>query len=64
MSFCRFLQQCLSERVDPALGIQLLRSHLLGFSNNEKKIAKLQDRSSNSYTAAEEGEGEGYTEIK
>jgi succinate dehydrogenase / fumarate reductase iron-sulfur subunit len=67
ISRCHFAGSCSSvcpKGVDPALGIQLLRSHLLGFSNSEKKIAKLQDRSSNSYTAAEEGEGEGYTEIK
>ena len=65
ISRCHFAGSCSNvcpKGVDPALGIQLLRSHLLGFSNSEKKIAKLQDRSSNSYTAAEEGEGEGYTE--
>src|SRR5574339_190368 len=36
--------------VDPALGIQLLRNHLLGFSKNEKKISSLQDRSSKDKT--------------
>ena len=63
ISRCHFAGSCSNvcpKGVDPALGIQLLRSHLLGFSNSEKKIAKLQDRSSNSYTA--EGEVEGYTE--
>jgi hypothetical protein len=29
--------------VDPALGIQLMRGHLLGFSKNEKKVAQLKD---------------------
>ena len=60
ISRCHFAGSCSNvcpKGVDPALGIQLLRSHLLGFSNSEKKIAKLQDRSSNSYTA-EEGEGD------
>jgi len=32
--------------VDPALGIQLLRGHLMGFSRNEKKIAELRDPAS------------------
>ena len=53
ISRCHFAGSCSNvcpKGVDPALGIQLLRSHLLGFSNSEKKIAKLQDRSSNSYT--------------
>jgi succinate dehydrogenase / fumarate reductase iron-sulfur subunit len=61
ISRCHFAGSCSNvcpKGVDPALGIQLLRSHLLGFSNSEKKIAKLQDRSSNSYTSEEEGEGE------
>ncbi len=56
ISRCHFAGSCSNvcpKGVDPALGIQLLRSHLLGFSNSEKKIAKLQDRSSNSYTAQE-----------
>ena len=60
ISRCHFAGSCSNvcpKGVDPALGIQLLRSHLLGFSNSEKKIAKLQDRSSNPYTA-EEGEGD------
>jgi succinate dehydrogenase / fumarate reductase iron-sulfur subunit len=45
---CHFAGSCSNvcpKGVDPALGIQLLRGHLLGLSNNEKKIAKLQDRS-------------------
>jgi succinate dehydrogenase / fumarate reductase iron-sulfur subunit len=45
---CHFAGSCSNvcpKGVDPALGIQLLRSHLLGLSNNEKKIAKIQDRS-------------------
>ena len=61
ISRCHFAGSCshvCPKGVDPALGIQLLRSHLLGFSNSEKKIAKLQDRSSTSYTSEEEGEGE------
>jgi succinate dehydrogenase / fumarate reductase, iron-sulfur subunit len=56
---CHFAGSCSNvcpKGVDPALGIQLLRSHLLGFSNNEKKIAKLQDRSSNSYIDEEKEE--------
>jgi succinate dehydrogenase / fumarate reductase, iron-sulfur subunit len=59
ISRCHFAGSCSNvcpKGVDPALGIQLLRSHLMGFSNSEKKIAKLQDRSLNSYTS--EGEGE------
>ena len=62
ISRCHFAGSCshvCPKGVDPALGIQLLRSHLLGFSNSEKKIAKLQDRSSNSYSSEEEQEGEG-----
>lgn len=56
---CHFAGSCshvCPKGVDPALGIQLLRSHLLGLSNSEKKLAKLQDRSTNSYR---EGEVEG-----
>lgn len=56
---CHFAGSCshvCPKGVDPALGIQLLRSHLLGLSNSEKKLAKLHDRSTNSYR---EGEGEG-----
>jgi hypothetical protein len=30
--------------VDPALGIQLLRGHLMNFSKNEKKVAELRAR--------------------
>ncbi len=44
---CHFAGSCSNvcpKGVDPALGIQLLRGHLLGLSNNEKKIAKLQER--------------------
>ena len=58
---CHFAGSCSNvcpKGVDPALGIQLLRSHLLGFSNSEKKIAKLQDRSSSSYIEEEEEEEE------
>jgi succinate dehydrogenase / fumarate reductase iron-sulfur subunit len=56
---CHFAGSCshvCPKGVDPALGIQLLRSHLLGLSNSEKKIAKLQDRSTNSYREGEEAE--------
>jgi succinate dehydrogenase / fumarate reductase iron-sulfur subunit len=45
---CHFAGSCSSvcpKGVDPALGIQLLRGHLLGFSKNEKKVAELHDRS-------------------
>jgi succinate dehydrogenase / fumarate reductase iron-sulfur subunit len=59
---CHFAGSCshvCPKGVDPALGIQLLRSHLLGLSNSEKKLAKLQDRSTNSYREGGEGEGEG-----
>ena len=48
---CHFAGSCSSvcpKGVDPALGIQLLRGHLLSFSKNEKKIAQLQDRSKDS----------------
>ena len=48
---CHFAGSCSSvcpKGVDPALGIQLLRGHLLSFSKSEKKIAQLQDRSKNS----------------
>jgi len=48
---CHFAGSCSNvcpKGVDPALGIQLLRSHLLGISDNEKKIAKLKDRSTDS----------------
>jgi succinate dehydrogenase / fumarate reductase iron-sulfur subunit len=46
---CHFAGSCSAvcpKGVDPALGIQLLRRHLMGFSKNEKKIAKLENRSS------------------
>jgi succinate dehydrogenase / fumarate reductase iron-sulfur subunit len=45
---CHFAGSCSTvcpKGVDPALGIQLLRGHLLGFSKNEKKVAELKDRS-------------------
>lgn len=44
---CHFAGSCshvCPKGVDPALGIQLLRSHLLGFNKNEKKIAKLREK--------------------
>lgn len=44
---CHFAGSCSSvcpKGVDPALGIQLLRGHLLGFLKNEKKVAELQER--------------------
>jgi succinate dehydrogenase / fumarate reductase iron-sulfur subunit len=44
---CHFAGSCSSvcpKGVDPALGIQLLRGHLLGFASNEKKIADKQER--------------------
>jgi succinate dehydrogenase / fumarate reductase iron-sulfur subunit len=44
---CHFAGSCSSvcpKGVDPALGIQLLRGHLLGFSKNEKKVADLKER--------------------
>jgi succinate dehydrogenase / fumarate reductase iron-sulfur subunit len=44
---CHFAGSCSSvcpKGVDPALGIQLLRGHLLGFSKNEKKVAKLREK--------------------
>jgi succinate dehydrogenase / fumarate reductase iron-sulfur subunit len=44
---CHFAGSCSSvcpKGVDPALGIQLLRGHLLGYSKNEKKIAEQRDR--------------------
>src|SRR5919199_1701028 len=44
---CHFAGSCsvvCPKGVDPALGIQLLRGHLMGFSKNEKKIAELQNR--------------------
>jgi succinate dehydrogenase iron-sulfur subunit len=50
---CHFAGSCsvvCPKGVDPALGIQLLRNHLLGFSKNEKKISSLQDRSSKDKT--------------
>ncbi|MGH9993626.1 MAG: succinate dehydrogenase/fumarate reductase iron-sulfur subunit [Nitrososphaeraceae archaeon] len=44
---CHFAGSCsvvCPKGVDPALGIQLLRGHLLGFSKNEKKIAESRNR--------------------
>ena len=44
---CHFAGSCSAvcpKGVDPALGIQLLRGHLMGFSKNDKKIAKLYDQ--------------------
>jgi succinate dehydrogenase / fumarate reductase iron-sulfur subunit len=43
---CHFAGSCSSvcpKGVDPALGIQLLRGYLLGFSKNEKNVAKLRE---------------------
>jgi succinate dehydrogenase iron-sulfur subunit len=47
---CHFAGSCSTvcpKGVDPALGIQLLKGHLMGFSKNENKIAKLRDPTSN-----------------
>ncbi|HEX2106515.1 MAG TPA: succinate dehydrogenase iron-sulfur subunit [Nitrososphaera sp.] len=44
---CHFAGSCSSvcpKGVDPALGIQLMRGHLLGYSKNEKKMAELKER--------------------
>jgi succinate dehydrogenase / fumarate reductase, iron-sulfur subunit len=44
---CHFAGSCsvvCPKGIDPALGIQLLRGHMMGFSKNEKKIADLMDR--------------------
>jgi succinate dehydrogenase / fumarate reductase, iron-sulfur subunit len=49
---CHFAGSCSSvcpKGVDPALGIQLLRGHLLSFSKNQKNISQLQDRSKTSF---------------
>jgi succinate dehydrogenase / fumarate reductase iron-sulfur subunit len=43
---CHFAGSCSAvcpKGVDPALGIQLMRGHLLGFSKNAKKVAQLKD---------------------
>jgi succinate dehydrogenase / fumarate reductase iron-sulfur subunit len=43
---CHFAGSCsvvCPKGVDPALGIQLLRGHLMGISKNEKKVAELRD---------------------
>jgi len=45
---CHFAGSCsvvCPKGVDPALGIQLLKRHLMSNSKNQKKIAELQDRS-------------------
>src|ERR687888_229658 len=45
---CHFAGSCsvvCPKGVDPALGIQLLRGHLMRFSKNEKKVAQLRARS-------------------
>ena len=44
---CHFAGSCSAvcpKGVDPALGIQLLRGHLLGYSKNEMKIADKRER--------------------
>jgi succinate dehydrogenase / fumarate reductase iron-sulfur subunit len=44
---CHFAGSCsivCPKGIDPALGIQLLRGHMMGFSKNEKKIAELMER--------------------
>src|SRR5919205_1617970 len=44
---CHFAGSCSAvcpKGVDPALGIQLLRGHLLGYSKNEKKVAEFKER--------------------
>lgn len=44
---CHFAGSCSQvcpKGVDPALGIQLLRGHLMNFSKNEKKVAELRER--------------------
>jgi len=44
---CHFAGSCsvvCPKGIDPALGIQLLRGYMMGFSKNEKKIADLMDR--------------------
>ncbi|MFL6398692.1 MAG: succinate dehydrogenase/fumarate reductase iron-sulfur subunit [Nitrososphaeraceae archaeon] len=44
---CHFAGSCSQvcpKGVDPALGIQLLRGHLMNFSKNEKKVAELRAR--------------------
>jgi succinate dehydrogenase / fumarate reductase iron-sulfur subunit len=45
---CHFAGSCsvvCPKGVDPALGIQLLKRHLMSNSKNQKRIAELQDRS-------------------
>jgi succinate dehydrogenase / fumarate reductase iron-sulfur subunit len=44
---CHFAGSCsvvCPKGVDPALGIQLLRGHILGFAKNDKKIAEKKER--------------------
>jgi succinate dehydrogenase / fumarate reductase iron-sulfur subunit len=44
---CHFAGSCSAvcpKGVDPALGIQLLKGHMLGFSKNEKKVTKLRTK--------------------
>src|ERR687889_48412 len=44
---CHFAGSCSAvcpKGVDPALGIQLMRGHLLGYAKNEKKTAELKER--------------------
>jgi succinate dehydrogenase / fumarate reductase iron-sulfur subunit len=44
---CHFAGSCSQvcpKGVDPALGIQLLRGHLINFSKNEKKLAELRTK--------------------
>lgn len=44
---CHFAGSCSSvcpKGVDPALGIQLMRGHLMGYAKNEKKTAELKER--------------------
>ena len=41
---CHFAGSCsvvCPKGVDPALGIQLLKGHMMGFSKNDKKVANL-----------------------
>jgi succinate dehydrogenase / fumarate reductase, iron-sulfur subunit len=50
---CHFAGSCsvvCPKGVDPALGIQLLRGHLMGISKNEKKVAELRDQAEKTST--------------
>jgi succinate dehydrogenase / fumarate reductase iron-sulfur subunit len=54
---CHFAGSCSAvcpKGVDPALGIQLFRGHLLGYSKNEKKIAGIRERPVNKEEKEEE----------